>query len=104
MQVSNKYSNKCIMYEYLFFYNVIICLFPGTTGYRPNSNVKVDPKALALANKKTPSKLVGDLMLIVFSEKELQNGSVSGKKCNFKKSIEVPKKKLNEDKMRSTHS
>jgi len=37
-------------------------------------------------------------MLIVFCETDLKTGSISGKKCNFKKSNESPKKKLNETK------
>ncbi|KAF0747536.1 BEN domain-containing protein [Aphis craccivora] len=64
----------------------------------PRSGVRVNPNKLALVNRKSFAKLVGDLMLIVFCETDLRTGSISGKKCNFKKSNESPKKKLNETK------
>jgi len=67
----------------------------------PRSGVKVHPNKLALVNRKSFAKLVGDLMLIIFTETELKTGSITGKKCNFKKSNESPKKKLDEIKTRS---
>lgn len=68
----------------------------------PGSGVKVHTNKLALVNRKSFAKLVGDLMLMVFTDTELKNGSVSGKKCNFKKSSELfPKEKLDENKTRA---
>lgn len=42
--------------------------------------------ALQSINRKSPSKLIADLMVILFSNEELRNGSVTGKKSNFNKS------------------
>lgn len=64
----------------------------------PNSNIIVDPNRLSLINRKTPGKMISDLMLMIFNEEELKTGSVTGKKCNFRKSDDPPKTKLNEEK------
>jgi len=55
----------------------------------PGSGVKVHPNKLALVNRKSFAKLVGDLMLVVFSETNLKTGSISGKKCNYRQNVYI---------------
>lgn len=54
-------------------------------------------------NRKTPSKLIADLVVILFTDEKLRNGSVTGKKSNFIKSLtddsKPTKNKLDETKI-----
>jgi len=57
----------------------------------PKSGIEVNSFALSSINRKCPSKMISDLMIILFTDDELRNGSVTGKKSNFIKSGELKK-------------
>ncbi|KAL5239189.1 hypothetical protein ACI65C_006612 [Semiaphis heraclei] len=58
----------------------------------PRSGVRVNPNKLALVNRKSFAKLVGDLMLIVFCERDLKTGSISGRSETSKNLTNLQKK------------
>uniref|UniRef100_A0A2S2NI93 BEN domain-containing protein 6 n=1 Tax=Schizaphis graminum TaxID=13262 RepID=A0A2S2NI93_SCHGA len=66
----------------------------------PKSGIEVNSFALSTINRKSPSKMISDLMVIIFNDDELRNGSVTGKKSNFMKCEEL-KKKLNDQKVKA---
>jgi len=67
----------------------------------PNSGIEVNSFALSTINRKSPSKMISDLMVIIFTDDELRNGSVTGKKSNFIKGDGELKKKLDDQKVKA---
>ncbi|XP_060856449.1 uncharacterized protein LOC132934186 [Metopolophium dirhodum] len=66
----------------------------------PKSGIEVNSFALSSINRKCLSKMISDLMIILFTDDELRNGSVTGKKSNFIKSGEL-KKQLDVNKVKA---
>lgn len=67
----------------------------------PQSGIQVNEFALSNINRKSHSKMMADLMVILFTDDELRNGSVTGKKSNFIKIGEPVKQKLDDRKVKA---